>query len=49
MDLFTNLGQVSFIYLKWSYFLTNSEFTCLAKLAKQYRVCGPTCFFVLSI
>ena len=31
-----------FYYLLWFYFLTDSEFSCLAKLAKPYPVCGPT-------
>ena len=31
-----------FIYLLWFYFLTDSEFSCLAKLAKPYPVSGPT-------
>ena len=26
----------------WSYFLSDSEFGCLAKLAKPYPVSGPT-------
>ena len=32
----------SFYYLLWFYFLTDFEFSCLAKLAKPYRVFGPT-------
>ena len=31
-----------FYYLLWFYFLTDSEFSCLAKLAKPYSVSGPT-------
>ena len=31
-----------FIYLMWSYFVTDSELSCLAKVAKSYLVCGPT-------
>ena len=31
-----------FTYLLWAYFLTDSEFECLAMLAKSYPVCGPT-------
>ena len=30
------------MYLMWSQFVTNSEFSCLAKLAKPYPVSGPT-------
>ena len=26
----------------WFYFITDSEFSCLAKLAKPYPVSGPT-------
>ena len=29
-------------YLLWFYFLTDSEFSCLAMLAKPYHVSGPT-------
>ena len=32
----------NFIYLKWFYFLTDSEFSCLTKLAKHYPMFGPT-------
>ena len=31
-----------FSYLLWAYFLTDSEFSCLAMLAKPYPVFGPT-------
>ena len=31
-----------FAYLLWAYFLTDSEFSCLAMLAKPYPVSGPT-------
>ena len=31
-----------FTYLWWGYLLTDSEFSCLAMLAKPYRVSGPT-------
>ena len=31
-----------FHLLHWSYFVTDSEFNCLAKLAKPYPVSGPT-------
>ena len=31
-----------FTYLLWGYLLTDSEFSCLAMLAKPYRVSGPT-------
>ena len=31
-----------FYHLLWSYFLTDSEFCCLAMLAKPYPVSGPT-------
>ena len=31
-----------FYYLLWFYFLTDSEFSWLAKLAKPYPVSGPT-------
>ena len=31
-----------FYYFLWSYFLTKSEFSCFAKLAKPYPVSGPT-------
>ena len=31
-----------FYYLLWFYVLTDSEFSCLAKLAKPYPVSGPT-------
>ena len=31
-----------FTYLLWSYLLTDSEFSCLAMLAKPYPVSGPT-------
>ena len=31
-----------FSYLLWAYFLTDSEFNCLAMLAKPYPVSGPT-------
>ena len=31
-----------FTYLLWAYFLTDSEFSCLAMLAKPYLVSGPT-------
>ena len=31
-----------FSYLLWAYFLTDSEFSCLAMLAKPYPVSGPT-------
>ena len=31
-----------FIYFLWSYSVTVSEFSCLAKLAKPYLVSGPT-------
>ena len=31
-----------FYHLMWLYFLTVSEFSCLAMLAKPYPVCGPT-------
>ena len=30
-----------FTYLLWAYCLTDSEFSCLAMLAKPYRVSGP--------
>ena len=30
-----------FTYLLWAYFLTDSEFICLAMLAKPYHVTGP--------
>ena len=32
----------SFIYLFRSYSVTDSEFSCLAKVAKSYCVYGPT-------
>ena len=32
----------SFFYLMWFYFLTDSESSCLAKLAKPYPVSGAT-------
>ena len=32
----------SCIYLLWFYFVTDSEFSCLATLAKPYPVFGPT-------
>ena len=32
----------SFYHLLWFYFLTDSEFSCLALLAKPYPVSGPT-------
>ena len=31
-----------FSYLLWCYFLTDSDFSCLAMLAKPCPVCGPT-------
>ena len=31
-----------FTYLLWCYVLTDSEFSCLAMLAKPYLVSGPT-------
>ena len=31
-----------FYHLLWFYFLTDSEFSCLAMLAKPYPVSGPT-------
>ena len=31
-----------FSYLLWAYFLTDSEFSCLAMLAKPYPMFGPT-------
>ena len=31
-----------FTYLLWAYLLTDSEFSCLAMLAKPYPVSGPT-------
>ena len=31
-----------FYHLLWFYFLTDCEFSCLALLAKSYRVSGPT-------
>ena len=31
-----------FSYLLWAHFLTDSEFSCLAMLAKPYPVSGPT-------
>ena len=31
-----------FTYLLWAYFLIDSEFSCLAMLAKAYPVSGPT-------
>ena len=31
-----------FYHLLWFYFLTDSEFSWLAMLAKPYPVCGPT-------
>ena len=31
-----------FYHLLWLYFLTDSEFRCLAMLAKPYPVSGPT-------
>ena len=31
-----------FYHLLWFYFLTDSEFSCLAMLAKPYPVFGPT-------
>ena len=37
-----NPGLNCFTYLLWAYFLTDSEFLCLAMLAKPYPVFGPT-------
>ena len=31
-----------FAYFLWAYFLTDSEFSCLAMLAKPYLASGPT-------
>ena len=31
-----------FYHLLWFYFLTDSEFSCLAMLAQSYPVSGPT-------
>ena len=31
-----------FYHLLWFYFLTDSEFSCLAMLTKPYGVSGPT-------
>ena len=31
-----------FTYLLWAYSLTDSEFSCLARLPKPYPVSGPT-------
>ena len=31
-----------FSYLLWAYFLTDSEFSCWAMVAKPYPVSGPT-------
>ena len=31
-----------FTHLLWAYFLTDSDFSCLAMLAKPYPVSGPT-------
>ena len=31
-----------FNYLLWCYFLTDSEFSCLAMMARRYPLSGPT-------
>ena len=38
-----------FIYLMWAYFLTDSELSCLAMLAKPYLITVPTLFTPLHV